>query len=264
MVASRPSCWSQPFALRTGHELLRARHLTLSAMQQIAPLFDTQCPVLLTDISVLNTSRSSPDSDISALDVSRRPVRELLRIRHLAHFADRGLLRTLHLAPCVELVSLHPQHLSPGTKLGLLLALCLAPCAEDELFRAQLFSSPHRTRIATCSMLCARPARELLRVRHLALFALHGLLHALQFAPYAAHGLLRVQPFSPLRRIRIATHSTFCAAPNADYSTFDTWLSMQLTNCSVLCISFPALNSDCFKSCIVRSISSSDCSVPDT
>jgi len=29
---------------------------------------------LLTDISVLNTSRSSPDSDISALDVSRRAV----------------------------------------------------------------------------------------------------------------------------------------------------------------------------------------------
>jgi len=110
-----PSCWSQPFALRTGHELLRARYLTLNAMQQIAPLFDAQCPVLLTDISVLNTSRSSPDSDISALDVSRRAVSRSLRIRHLALFADRGLLRTLHFAPCVELASLHPQRLSPGT-----------------------------------------------------------------------------------------------------------------------------------------------------
>jgi len=68
-----PSCWSQPFALRTVHELLRARHLALSAMQQIAPLFDTQFPALLTDISVLNTLRSSPGSDISTLDVSRPP-----------------------------------------------------------------------------------------------------------------------------------------------------------------------------------------------
>jgi len=148
-----PSCWSQPFALRTVHELLRARHLTLSAMQQIALLFATQCPALLTDISVLNTSRSSPDSDISAFDDSRRPVSGLLRIRHLTRFADRGLLRTLHFASYAELVSIHPQHLSTCTKLGLLRALCLAPCAEDGSLRVQPFSAPRRTRIATCSML---------------------------------------------------------------------------------------------------------------
>jgi len=106
--------------------------LTLCAMQQIAPLFGAQCPVLLTDISVLNTLRSSPDSDISALDVLRRPVSGLLRIRHLTLFADRGLLRTLHFAPCVELVSIYPQHLSPGTKLGLLRALCLAPALKTD------------------------------------------------------------------------------------------------------------------------------------
>jgi len=238
--------------------------LTLSAMQQIAPLFDTQCPVLLTDISVLNTLRSSPDSDISAFDVSRRPVRELLRIRHLALFADRGLLRTLHLAPCAELVSIHPPHQSPSTELGSLRALCLASCAEDGLLRVQPFSPPRRTRIATCSMLCARPVRELLRSRYLALFASHGLLHALHFAPRAAHGLLRVQPFSSLLRIRIATYSMLCAAPNADYSTSDTWFSMQCTDRSALYISLPAFNPDCFKSYIVRSISRADCSVPDT
>jgi len=113
-------------------------------------------------------------------------------------------------------------------------------------------------------MLCARAVRELLRVRHLTLFADRGLLRTLHFAPRAAHGLLRVQPLSSPRRIRIATDSMLCAAPNADYSTFDTWLSMQLTDRSELCISFPALNPDCFELHIVRSISSSDCSAPDT
>jgi len=66
-----------------------------------------------------------------------RPVRGLLRVRHLALFADRGLLRTLHFAPCAELVSLHPQHLSPGAEHGLLRALHSAPCAEDGLLRVQ-------------------------------------------------------------------------------------------------------------------------------
>jgi hypothetical protein len=192
---------------------------------------------------VLNTLRSSPDSDISVFDVSRRPVSGLLRIRHLALFADRGLLRTLHFAPCVELDSLHPQHRSPVTEPGLLRALCLAPCAEDGSLRVQPFSDLRRTRIATWSMLFARPERELLRVRHLALFADRGLLRTLHFAPCVAHGLLRVQPFSSPRRIRIATCSMLCAAPNADYSTFDTWCSMQLTDCSVLYTSLPAFNS---------------------
>jgi len=32
---------SNHFTLRTGHELLRARHLALRAIQQIAPLLDT-------------------------------------------------------------------------------------------------------------------------------------------------------------------------------------------------------------------------------
>jgi len=182
----------------------------------------------------------------------------------LARFADRGLLRTLHFAPCAELVSVHLQHLSPGTGLGLLRALCLAPCAEDGSLRVQPFSALLRTRIATCSMLCARPVRELLRVRHLTLFADRGLLRTLHFAPCVAHGLLRVQPLSSSHRIRIATYSMLCAAPNADYSTFDTWFSMQLTDCSVLYTSLPALNSDCFKFYIVRSISSSDYSAPDT
>jgi hypothetical protein len=192
---------------------------------------------------VLNTLRSSSSSDISAFDISRRPVRGLLRIRHLALFADRGLLRTLHSAPCAELVSIHLQHLLPGTELGLLRALCLAPCAEDGMRRVQPFSAPRRTRIATCSMLCARPVRELLRVRHLALFADCRLLRTLHFAPCVAHGLLRVQPLSGPHRIRIATYPMLSAAPNADYSTFDTWLSMQLTDRSVLYISIPAINS---------------------
>jgi len=89
-----------PLALCPAHELLRARHLALNATQQIAPLFDTQFPVLLTDIAVLNTfALATPPGYLRA--------RWLLPAPHEDH-STFDTWRTLLHADCSALFTLRP------------------------------------------------------------------------------------------------------------------------------------------------------------
>jgi len=164
-ASSVPSCWLQPFALRTAHELLRARHLALNATQQITPLFDTQFPVLLTDIAVLNTFAlatlpgylrarwllPAPYADRSAFDTWR----SLLHADCSALFTLRPAMNPFH-SLLTPVASLRTQ-ISPRSPLS---SLC-----QPRTARVQHFSGLRRPRIATRPTLCARPERELLRVR---------------------------------------------------------------------------------------------------
>jgi len=176
----RPSCWLQPFALRTAHELLRARHLALNATQQITPLFDTQFPVLLTDIAVLNT-------------FALATLPGYLRARWLlpAPYADRSAFdtwRSLLHADCSALFTLRPAmnpfhfpvntcRLAANTDFSALSAQFPVPtadCSRSTLQRSTPISyryasdalrSP-RTRITSRSMLDFRAVHGSLRAPH--------------------------------------------------------------------------------------------------
>jgi len=114
-----PSCWSQPFALCTGRELLRSRHLAPSAIHRLlCGLHSVPCA-----------------------------AHGYLRAQHFALCARRGYLHALH-------STLAPPRTSPPAALdacflhGLLRALRLTFRVESGFLRPQPFPPPRRLRIA--------------------------------------------------------------------------------------------------------------------
>jgi len=120
-----PSCWPPHFAVRAGHGLLHARHLTFPAVrgllriQYLPPCIDRRFD------STLNTSRLAPSADCSTFSSLRSCC---------AWIAPCSTLRAF--APCADCSALDPQRSALALDCSSVGSSRSAPLADCSAFSA--------------------------------------------------------------------------------------------------------------------------------
>jgi hypothetical protein len=172
-------------------------------------MFDAWRPVLLTDISALNTSLRALCPDISEL-CAWNPHRPRITPRSTLDAWCRAWM-----PPCLTPSAPYRPRIAPYPVLSVPRRAWIAPCSTlsalrcSPIARCSALETPHRLRIAPSTTLNARP-RVRIAPRSMpsgsALYTDYSALHA--FAHSVSRGLLRIPPYAPV--------------PIADRSALDT------------------------------------------